>query len=565
MKRDISTFIDKQYDLIVVGGGIFGACAAWDATLRGLSVALLEKGDFGGATSASHFKVVHGGIRYLQHADIYRVRESSRERSAFLRIAPHLVKPLPFVIPTRGHGMQGKEVMKVALTLYDLLTADRNRGVRDPQCHVPNGYLLSRTHVLDMFPFLESGQLNGAAVFHDGQMYNPPRLTLSFVKSAAARGADVANYVEATGFIRENKRIVGVTARDHLTGRELNICGQVVLNATGPWANWLLNQGIDIAIDPAPTFSRDAYFIVNRRLLDGHALAVQGQTRDPDAVLSRGNRHLFLVPWRDYTLVGVWHVVHQGHPENFTVTRAELQTFIDEVNSSLPALNLTLDDVSHWNAGLTLFGENDPSAEHLSYGKRSLIVDHADNHGIQGLITLIGVRFTTARGIAEQVVDLTYKKLGKAAPPSRTETTPLEGGSFPSFTRLVEEIQAEIPGDTSLDVATALAHNYGASYSRLLPYLAGADNGQQTLGRSTVLQGEVIHAVREEMACKLEDIVFRRTDLATGENPGEAVLRQCAELMACELEWSQPRLQKELANVLETISRNCPAPFKSQI
>ncbi|MEZ4659952.1 MAG: FAD-dependent oxidoreductase [Caldilineaceae bacterium] len=136
MRRDISALANKEYDLIVVGGGIFGICAAWDAALRGLSVALIEQGDFGHATSANHFKVVHGGIRYLQHADIPRIRESSAERSALLRVAPHLVHPMPFVIPTYGHGMESREAMTAALIAYDLCTFDRNRGIKDPTRHI---------------------------------------------------------------------------------------------------------------------------------------------------------------------------------------------------------------------------------------------------------------------------------------------------------------------------------------------------------------------------------------------------------------------------------------------
>ena len=133
MRRDLTALADRVYDLVVVGGGIYGACAAWDATLRGLSVALLERQDFGGATTANSLKMVHGGIRYLQHADIYRVRESSRERRALLRIAPHLVRPLPIVIPTYGHGLQGKEFLSAGIKAYELLTCDRNRGLRDPE------------------------------------------------------------------------------------------------------------------------------------------------------------------------------------------------------------------------------------------------------------------------------------------------------------------------------------------------------------------------------------------------------------------------------------------------
>jgi glycerol-3-phosphate dehydrogenase len=549
VKRNISALADKEYDLIVVGGGIFGICAAWDATLRGLSVALLERGDFGHATSANHFKVLHGGIRYLQHADLHRIRESSLERNAFLRIAPHLVQPMPFVIPTYGHGLKGKEVMASGLLFYDLLTLDRNRGLKEPQSRIPRGRIISRQKCLAMFPHLDSKGLTGAAVFYDGQMYNPARLSLSFVKAAAEAGSDVANYIEVTEFIRHGRRIVGVKARDTLSQDEVEVRGRMVLNATGPWAKWLLSAGVGLQLEREPTFSRDAYFVVGRRLIGDYALAVQGQTKDPDAVFSRGNRHLFLVPWRDYTLVGVWHVVYEGKPDEFTVTEQDLQAFLDEINTAYPSLNLTLADVSLWNAGLTLFGENRPGAVDLSYGKRSRIIDHSQEHGLDGLITLIGVRFTTARGVATEVIDLVYKKLGKKPPPSLTAVTPIDGGHFISFAQLLRQAVEQSPPALCAEAISALLHNYGSTYQEVLKYIHENPAWAETVGSSKVIKAEVIHAVRDEMAPKLADVVFRRTDLGTGGNPGQVALRACADLMASELAWPETHTQKELAEV----------------
>ena len=157
MKRDLAALGDRHFDLVVIGGGIFGACAAWDAAQRGLSVALIERHDFGGATSAYSFKMIHGGIRYIQHGDAWRVRQSSHERRAFLRIAPHLVHPLPIVIPTYGRGMKGKTVLRLGMGLYDSLTADRNRGIPDPSRKIPWGRGFDRDEVLRLFPGLDGG------------------------------------------------------------------------------------------------------------------------------------------------------------------------------------------------------------------------------------------------------------------------------------------------------------------------------------------------------------------------------------------------------------------------
>ena len=218
MKRDLSTLAAESFDVLIIGGGAFGAAAAWDATIRGLKVALIEQSDFGSGASAECFKMVHGGIRYLQHADVRRLRYSCAQRSALLRIAPHLVTPLPIVIPTYGHGRQGKAFLAAGMLAYDTLTIGRNAGIRDPSRQIRGMELLSKTKVLELFPELEPRALTGGAVFEDGQMYNAARLVLAFVKSAVARGAIAANYTQALSFLWQGKRVCGVRARDCAAG-----------------------------------------------------------------------------------------------------------------------------------------------------------------------------------------------------------------------------------------------------------------------------------------------------------------------------------------------------------
>ena len=293
------------------------------------------------------------------------------------RIAPHLAEPLPIVVPTYGKGTQSKQFLMAGLLAYDLLTLGRNRGITDPDRHIPRGNMISRNDCLSMFPGVNEDGLTGGVLFYDGQMYSPSRLGLSFLHSAVQAGADVANYVEATGFLRDEEKVFGIKARDVLTGDDFEVRGKVVLNAAGPWADQILGDDMGLNLKPRPEFSRDAYIVINRRLTGKHALAVQGATRDPDAVVSRGNRHLFMVPWRDYTLVGVWHIVNKGRPDQVTLTEGEVQGFLDEFNGAYSLDEpLTLEDVrwtpSMWNYGLTLFGENDEGSTNLSYGKRSL-------------------------------------------------------------------------------------------------------------------------------------------------------------------------------------------------
>ncbi|MCG8605140.1 FAD-dependent oxidoreductase, partial [bacterium] len=191
MERNLSKLQASKFDVLIIGAGIYGAWTAWDAAQRGLSVALIDKGDFGAATSSNSLKIVHGGLRYLQHADIKRVRESTAERRTLMRVAPHLIHPMPCVMPTYGHALRGKEVMQTALFLNDLICFDRNR-LSDPQKHIPRGRVVSRKECLRLIPGIDETGLSGGALWHDCQLYNSERMLMSILHSAVNVGAVVA-------------------------------------------------------------------------------------------------------------------------------------------------------------------------------------------------------------------------------------------------------------------------------------------------------------------------------------------------------------------------------------
>ena len=555
LQRKFTDIASRTYDLLVVGGGIFGACAAWEAASRGLSVALLEQGDFSHATSANHFKMVHGGIRYLQHGDLPRIYESSRERSALLRTCPHLVKPLPIVIPTHGHGTKGKLFLGLGMYLYDLLTCGRNRGLQKAR-KVPWSRFVSQRELLEHFPGLDSRELTGGAVFHDGQVLNPPRLALAFIRSAVSCGARVANYAQVTDFILEGRSVQGVQVQDRLNGEKHVIRSKMVLNTAGPWAHRLLAERLKINLNPRPTFSRDLAFVVRRRFKSPYGLALLSGSKDADSVLDRGGRHLFLIPWRNYTLVGVWHKIFSDRPEAVSVSSAELQEYINEVNRAYPALDLSLDDILTVNMGLTLFGEEDAQdSGKLSFGKRSRIVDHKKEHDIEGLLTSIGVRATVARGVAEKVVSEVSRHLGKVFLPSRTDRLPVFGGDITDIDALAEQALSEygnlLPGKSIL----TLVRHHGSRYRDVAELAAGKEQLAGTVGGSTVTKAEIVYSIREEMAVKLADIVMRRTSLGTGSKPNSKTLCECADLAARELDWSPERVEQELEEVYAYCAR----------
>mgnify|MGYP001080592121 CR=1 FL=1 len=549
MKRDLDSLSAHSFDLVVIGGGIFGACCAWDAVLRGLSVALVERADFGGQTSANCFKMIHGGIRYMQHADIVRVRESCHERSALLRIAPHLVEPLPIAIPTYGIGKNGKLPLAAGMWGYDALTLDRNRGIADPNRRVPFGRFLSRSELLADFPGVARANLTGAAVFHDAQMYNPARLVLAFLRSAAERGVALANYVTAEDLVIRNGKVEGLVARDGFTDERFTIRAGAVLNAAGPFSETLFKDWLPPAQIGSRTYSRDACFIVRRRFASRLGIALMGESHDSDAVMARDARHLFVAPWRDTSLVGVWHKVHRDDPRDVRVDPSELAAFIAEINGTYPGLDLDIDDVRLWHAGLLPFGDQTEDGKSFSYGKRSVLIDHASEHGIGGLVSLIGIRYTMGRGDAARAVDLLLKGLDRKTARPATERLPIYGGDFEIFEDVVSQVRREAPGDMDEAVARALAHNYGSCFRHVLANGGTDEEAIRPLGGSTVTAAEIRHAVRDEMAITLSDIVFRRTDLGTAGHPGTAALEQATAVAGDEFGWDPRRCADELATV----------------
>ena len=540
MKRDPAKLADKEFDLVIVGGGIYGICAAWDAALRGLSVAIVDRGDFCGATSANPLKIVHGGFRYIQAANFSRIRASSFERNVLMRTAPHLVDPLPFFIPTYGHGMRGKEALTLGLTLYKLIVPDRNRGQGDPQKHIPWGQLFSREECLRLFPALDDRGLTGGLAFYDAQMYSPPRLGLCYLRSAVDAGAEAANYVEVTGFIHDRGRVAGVRARDSLSGEELEVRGKVVLNASGPWTDGLLRH-LNVSLRRPLPVTKDLYLVVNRVLSYRYALAVPSRHREPTAIVSRGMRHFFIIPWRGRSLIGSSHALYEGSPDDFSVTEQDIHGLLNEVNEAYPSIGLTMDDVATWNSGLVPFGD--------FYGEHSRIIDHAREHGLEGLVSVVGVRYTTSRGVAKRAVELVLSKMGKGAPRSTTDETPIYGGRFEGFDGLLHEAVGSCPTDMSVEAVRSLLRGHGSEYRRVLMHLDEDRSLAETVGESATIKAQVVHAVREEMAQKLGDIVFRRTDVGSTGDPGESTLRDCAAVMAAELGWDQMTAERELDQV----------------
>jgi glycerol-3-phosphate dehydrogenase len=490
--------------------------------------------------------VVHGGIRYVQHADVARTRASCRERAVFLRIAPHLVAPMPFAIPTYGHGIRGRAFLGTGMLAYDTMTLGCNVHVKDPARRVRPTRFMGRDETLRLFPALERRGLTGAAVFDDGQMYNPPRLVLAFVAAAHELGATCANYVEAERLISDGTRVKGVSVIDRLDGARFDIRARVVINAAGPWTEDLLKPlGSQ---QPPGTYSRDACLVVGRKSETSMGLAMLGRTRDADSFLARSARHMFIVPWRDVTLVGVWHRVVPRDPDRVSLTRAEMHEFLDEMNACYPSLQLQESEVQMAGFGLVPFGDAARQQNGLSFGKQSHVIDHRER-GIKGLVSLISVRYTVARRDAIEVMRHVVDQLGHRIAMNDSDRRPLPGGAIEDFATFTRDVAARRPDWMPPRSAEQLTRNYGTRAMRVLALAEREPALRRCLRGSDVSLAELAYAVREEMAERMTDLVFRRTELGTAGHPGDDALSDLQEFLRQERGWSERRAGQERAAV----------------
>jgi glycerol-3-phosphate dehydrogenase len=551
VRRNLSSLTERQYDLAVIGGGIYGISVARDATLRGFTVALVEQGDFGSATSSNLHKIIHGGLRYLQHGDLKRMRESIRERSILMRIAPHLVEPLPFLIPVYRNVPPGKVVTATALKLNDMIGFDRNRDL-DSYKMIPPGRLISPDHCRQLCPLLDPTGLTGAALFYDAQVHNADRLNLSLLLSAMKAGAHVANYAQVTGFLREGHRVNGMRVKDVLSGKVFDVRARMIVNCAGPWVDRVL-QLLGIPSSENIGWCK-AVVLVTRSLVQDIAVGLQSRIpyEDRDALFNKGYRFFFVTPWRDKSLIGTFQAPCAENPEDIKVSEGDLHRYLQEINAAFPEAGIKRRDVHFIYRGLLPITNERADNGDINLMKHFAISDHTKADDVEGLVSVRGVKYSTARDVAEKVVDLAGRKLGKNSLTCRTANTPVDGGDTDFFQAFMAG-QLEPPASVSPEIFEHLIRTYGSEYPRILKYCDDdRELGVPVTTGSPVTRAEVLHGVRHEMAQTLADVVFRRTELGTAGYPGDACLRICAGIMAAELRWNQEKTRHEIEEVRRT-------------
>jgi glycerol-3-phosphate dehydrogenase len=529
MQRALSRLSSETFDVLIIGGGATGCFTARDASIRGLKVALIEARDFASATSAHNSKLAHGGLRYLRNFEISLVRESLRERLCLMRMAPHLVRPLPFLLPLYRAGLAERAKLAAGLTLYDLLSYDRNR-LEDPSQHLPGHRWMNAKSALAREPVLAGDGFEGAFEYHDAQMYAPERIALENLIDADAHGAAIANYVAADRLLLRNGKVEGCAVHETLAGRCFDIRASAVLVAAGPWADLFLEQATGEAAAHRLIRSKGIHLLVPQ--LSGAGLTIEA-----------GTGHLFALPWRGHTLLATTDTPFSGDPATVAVTESDIEGFLATFRKYLPSAPLPRDDVEFFYAGLRPL-VSDGSKDSYNVSRRSELVDHSKEGALNGVFSALGGKWTTSRDLAQTITDALAAHLGRKTSPCTTATTPLPGGRFDRFEAMVHGYQKTWPGIASL---RHLAHMLGA---RLPEALKGARlTDLATLGASGDTPAQVAFAMRAEMALTLEDMVMRRTGIGQFGRPDAEVLEKVAAQMAAQLGWNDEKKAREIASL----------------
>lgn len=547
MKRNVERLANQKFDVLVVGGGIHGALTAWDAALRGVSVALIERGDFGSGTSQNSLKIIHGGLRYLQDGNLSRIRMMARERTTWMKIAPHLIHPLSCLMPTTQKMSRSRLAMGFALMANDFLSFDRNK-LADPEKDVLDGILVSQRELSRILPGFDISTSTGAAVWYDAQIYNSERLLLEFILSAVQTGAEVANYVEAISFLQQGNRIIGVRAKDFQTGQIFEIQSKLVINCAGAWMNCLLEK---VALHSEYATSVAMNVVVDQVWSD---VAV-GLTSQP--VNGRPPQVLFIVPWRNKSLIGTCHFPWYDAPHTFKLSEALVQEFLVQINSAHPPCKLSLQDVRNVNWGFLPVSQADANKQPVRLTRDGVVIDHQKKHGISGLISILGVKYTTARVVAEQAMDLAVCQLGTKTKKCQTHCTPVRGGKIDDFRAFLQHALARVPRVINEKSIEHLVYTYGSEYQKLVQgVMLQSGLARRIDPPSPVTVAEVEHAVQHEMALTLADVIGRRTELGSTGLPSINTLQKCAGLLGREFQWSPERQQHEINSVIQAY------PFK---
>ncbi|MBV62080.1 glycerol-3-phosphate dehydrogenase/oxidase [Abyssibacter profundi] len=520
MDRQFAAMQHASVDLLVIGGGIYGAWTAYDAALRGYRVALVDKTDWAAGTSSASSKLIHGGLRYLEHFNFGLVRHGLAERATLTRIAPHAVDPIRFVIPKYEGDRVASWKMRIGLALYDLL-AGRGQPV------APHDRF-DALELRDSFPYLSTEGLIGGFSYGDCQE-DDARVTLEVVAAAQRAGAMVANHTAVSEVLYMGDRVIGARIEDRLGGGTGQIRARLTVNAAGPWA---------------PDLAGGRSVVGDYKLIKGVHLMMPELPGPKDAFLLTARsdgRVFFVIPWYDHTIIGTTESDYQGDPKDLAVYEDEAEYLLDEANRALRQANWRREDIRGCFAGVrTLMGGSDGS---LSAVSRDFMVRKAK----PGLWMPIGGKYTTARGDAESIVDMARAELGPARGTRRTDQQPLAWAPSGDVGQWRAEAEADARALGVDERAAAwLVKRHGTQTEAVLDMVRTEPSLAMRLHEQCpFIRAEVAYAARHEMARSLVDVLRRRLPVMLMLAPDQELARNAAHLMAPELDWDDTTIEAQ--------------------
>ena len=531
----ISKLKKTGYDILVVGGGVTGACIARDAALRGLTTACVDKNDWAFGTSSRSSKLIHGGLRYLEMYEFHLVFEACRERRQLLLNAPHLVYPQAFTFPIYKGDKNGMFMIGTGLWLYDFLALFRN---------VKNHRMYLKDHALEVEPELDADRLKGAGVFYDCST-DDARLTLAFALSAVDAGADCANYLEVTDFLRSGERLCGARVRDALTGEEFDVEARVVVNATGAWDD----ETCEIDEPEAPAklqLTKGAHIVVPRgRAHSVNALPVMSPADE---------RLMFMIPRGHFTLIGTTDTYYHEDLDEPYATREDVEYLLEAANHTLPQAHLDMGDIISTYAGLRPLAMQEGGED---VAESQVSREHRIYQGHSGLLTIAGGKLTTARSMAEEMVDLAARVLlsefsVRARRPCQTRNNPVLGTPSEDTEARVRALASNLKFDD--DVLEGL-FKQGTDALKVLSLVEEDGTLAELLAPEIPhIKAQVRFAAEGEMARTVDDFLVRRTEIFyKAPDQGLGAAPEVADIMGEVLGWDKAERKRQVERYGETV------------
>lgn len=544
--RITANISEITFDVIIIGAGINGAGIARDAAMRGLQVLLLEKGDMGGGTTSWSTRLIHGGLRYLEYAELGLVRESLRERETLLKIAPHLIKAIPVLLPLYRQAARSRLTIRAGMIAYDLLSFDKS---------LPRHRMLTLAEVLAQAPGLNANGLNGAAIYYDAQVEFAERLVVENVLSAKHHGATVITYARVqklTGQLGDAGGAVEFV--DTRTGAALAARGRIIVNAAGPWVDEVLKNG-ECPSKRLIGGTKGSHIIVNSFAgAPSTALYVEAES---------DTRPFFIIPWDGKYLIGTTDIRFTGDLDQVEIEDDEIDYLLRETNRVISPARLTRDAVLYTYAGVRPLPYTENKNEE-GITRRHFIRESPDQ---EGLLSIVGGKLTTYRNLAEQTVDLIgrklVQKLEKALQKCSTAIATLPGADTDHFYSFAEQFKRD--NGLSSQTSERLLRVYGTRAPEVLKLASQYEALAEVFDEETgAIAAEVVFSFQQEMAETLADCLLRRTMVGLNSSVGIGADERAAAVAQKYLGWPETRVQEELADYRKYVKRFHPQSIRSR-